>query len=124
MTLFVLFLSAALIFSGNLLAVIFGFGFAILFLSGAYAFIKKEVWTIQIIDSVLSWSYPRWPKSEGMIDLREVREIVVDDRSLYLFITFLDDKTAKVKMCCPGYKLREFLEKNYPDIILTFIEGS
>ncbi|MDY6866370.1 MAG: hypothetical protein SVT56_00455, partial [Chloroflexota bacterium] len=32
--------------------------------------LKGDIWTIRIDEKILSWSYPRWPKSTGQIDLR------------------------------------------------------
>lgn len=95
-----------------------------LVLSCLYAIIKGETWSISIQDGVLSWSYPRWPKSAGRIELSSVRHLVVDDASDWLRFTFRNGKTQPVQLWAPGRQLHDFVQANFPTITLEHIEDA
>ena len=96
----------------------------VLVFSGIYAFIKGETWSMTIEDGVLSWSYARWPKSSGRIDLSTVRAVVVDDCSSNLVFTFLDGSTRKIKFFGYGSRLRDYLVLHFPHVRVEFVEGT
>jgi hypothetical protein len=101
---------------------IFLFG---LFISCLYAFIKGEKWEISISNSILSWSYPRWPKSNGSIELKNIAKVTIrNDSFSNLKIDFNNGDTKKIKLIGNNYKLKKFFEENYNDIEIEFIDGS
>ena len=92
--------------------------------SGIYAFFKGETWSIRIEDGFLSWSYARWPKSSGRIDLSTVRAVVVNDCSSRVTFTFSDNRTRKIKLVGPAGRIRDYLVAHFPDIKVEWVEGT
>lgn len=103
---------------------VLGIGLIILACSGIYAFVKGETWSMRVEDGVLSWSYARWPKSFGRIDLSSVRHVVVNDRSSSLLFTFLDGSSRKIKLIGYAGRFRDYLVAHYPSITVEFVEGT
>lgn len=101
-----------------------GIFLAMLAFSGIYAFLKGETWSMSIEDGVLIWSYPRWPKSSGRIDLITVSAVVVDDCSSTLELSVSDGSSRKIKLIGHAAKLRDYLLTHYPHINVKFVEGT
>jgi hypothetical protein len=101
-----------------------GAGLVFFALSGAYAFLKGEKWTLGIENGVFSWSYDRWPKSTGRIDLKTVSCVVVDDCSGAVLFTFKDGQTRKVKLLGRGEPLKDYLRQHFPTVAVEFVEGT
>ena len=93
-------------------------------ISGVYAFLKGETWSICVQDGVLSWSYARWPMSNGSVDLRAARKVVVNDCSSTLLFTFADGTSRSIKLLGSGGRFRDYLKTAFPNIELEFIEGT
>jgi len=96
----------------------------IIALSGLYACLKGETWSMTVENGFLSWSYERWPRSSGRIDLAAVRSVVVNDCSSALVFAFADGSTRKIKLIGYGAKLRDYLVAQHPQITVEFIEGT
>ncbi|HZQ46466.1 MAG TPA: hypothetical protein VFC07_05600 [Verrucomicrobiae bacterium] len=96
----------------------------VLVASGVYSFLRSEEWHIKIHNGILTWSYARWPKSAGSIDLRTVCGIVVSDCSSTLSFSFQDGTSRKIKFIGSGARIRDCLKENFPSIALEFIEGT
>lgn len=103
---------------------VIGVFLGVLVLSGLYAFLKGETWSICVQDGVLSWSYARWPKSQGSVDLRTTRKIVVDDCSSTALFAFADGTSRKIKLIGSAGRFRDYLKAAFPNIELEFIEGT
>lgn len=116
-------LALGMFFSGPVFAVI-GVFFAFLALSGVYAFLKGEQWSIRVEDGVFHWSLDRWPKSRGSIDLAGVSRIVVDDRVGKVLFVFNDGSSRKVRFVGLGSALFSYLKSQFPAITMEFVEGS
>jgi hypothetical protein len=95
-----------------------------LVISGTYAFLKGETWTMSIADGVLSWSYARWPRSSGRIDLTAVSGVVVDDCSSTLAFTFSDGSTRKIMLIGHATRLRDYLAAHFPQVRVEFVKGT
>lgn len=123
-TVFVVLLSVLFLLTRDPVFSVLGVFLGLLAISAVYAFLKGETWSLQIEGTSLSWSYDRWPRSQGSIDLRTVREIVVDDCSGTLLLTLTDDSHRKVKLIGYGTAIHEHLMRNFPSITLKFIAGT
>ena len=104
--------------------IIAGVFMMVLVASGIFAFVKGETWSMIIENGVLSWSYARWPKSEGQIDLSTVSSIVIYDSGSTLELSFAAGVSRKIKLIGYGAKLRDYLVRNYPHIDVKFVEGT
>ena len=123
-TVFTAVLAVFFIFTRDPVFTVVGVFLVVLVVSGIYAFLKGEIWSMTIEDGVLSWSYARWPKSSGRIDLSTVRAVVVDDCSSTLAFTFLDASTRKIKLIGYGGRVRDYLAAHFPHIRIEFVEGT
>eukprot|EP00456_Euglypha_rotunda_P053165 TRINITY_DN4288_c0_g1_i7.p1 TRINITY_DN4288_c0_g1~~TRINITY_DN4288_c0_g1_i7.p1 ORF type:complete len:123 (-),score=1.65 TRINITY_DN4288_c0_g1_i7:103-471(-) len=83
-------------------------GVLLLFLSASciLAFMRGETWRLTINDGILSWSYPRWPKSVGN----------------WLLVTFSDATTQRIMLVGSPHRVRDFLVNHCPHISMTFRE--
>ncbi len=117
-------LATLFIFTRDPVFTVVGVFLVVLVLSGIYAFLKSETWSMTIEDGVLSWSYARWPKSSGRIDLSAVRAVVVDDCSNTLAFTFLDGSTRKIKLIGYGSQFRDYVTAHFPHVSVEFVEGT
>ncbi|MGC3991685.1 MAG: hypothetical protein QM796_18740 [Chthoniobacteraceae bacterium] len=123
-TLFVTAMAAIFFLTRDVVFMVLGVAFCGLALSGFYAFIKGETWSLQIEDGLFSWSYARWPRSSGTINLQEVLEVVVDDCSSRLTFTFPDGRRQKIHLIGNAAGLRNYLVANYPHLRVKFVEGT
>ena len=96
----------------------------VLVFSGIYAFLNGETWSMSVEDGVLTWSYPRWPKSSGRIDLSSVCHVVVDDCSSSLSFKFLDGSTRKIKLIGHASRFRDYLAAHFTSVRVEFVEGT
>jgi hypothetical protein len=103
---------------------VIGVPLALLAISGIYAFAQGENWNISITDSLLAWSYPRWPKSSGRIDLNSVRTVTVDGCSSTLSFAFADGSTRKIKLIGNAHHFRNYLLAHFPNLKVEFVEGT
>ena len=102
---------------------IIGFFLSLGFLSCTYSIIKGENWELSINNNILSWSYPRCPKSKGTLQLQAINKITIrDDSFSNMKIEYINGDIKKVRLAGNNYKLKEFLEKNYKNIEIKFIE--
>jgi hypothetical protein len=111
------------ILTRNVVGVTAGVALAVFAFACIYAFVKGDTWSMSIEDGVLNWSYTRWPKSSGRIDLGTVRAAVVNDCGSILEITFADGSSQRLRLFGYAAKLRDYLVTNYPHIKVTFVEG-
>ena len=123
-TAFVAVLAALFLLTQNLIFTVIGVFLVALVLSGVYAFLKGETWSFSVQNGILTWSYDRWPKSHGSIDLRVARRVVVNDCSSTLLFTFNDGTSRKIKLLGNGSRFRDYLKSAFPNIELEFIEGT
>lgn len=121
---FAVLLAVLFFLTRDLVFVVGGVFLTLLVFSGIYAFFKDETWNMSIAGGVLSWSYARWPKSSGRIELSTVRAIVVDDCSSTLTILFTDDSSRKIKLLGHASRLRDYLAAHYPHIVVEYVAGT
>src|SRR5437660_8149141 len=110
---FAAFLAVLFFVSRDPFFALFGIFLVVLVFSGIYGSLKGETWSMSVEDGILSWSYARWPKSSGQIDLRTVRDVVVDDCSSTLSFTFLDGSTRKIKLIGHASRFRDYLVAHF-----------
>lgn len=103
---------------------VIGVPLALLAISGIYAFTKGETWNISVTDSVLAWSYARWPNSSGRIDLNLVRTVTVNDCSSRLSFTFTDGSVRTIKLVGNAHHFRNYLLAHFPNLKVEFVEGT
>lgn len=81
-----------------------------------------EVWNLQIVSGVLSWSYPsRCADHAGSIPLAEVSRVTIDDGTAELRVWFKDGGEKTVRLAVNGYALYRHLELNYPHVSIDHI---
>eukprot|EP00456_Euglypha_rotunda_P053163 TRINITY_DN4288_c0_g1_i4.p1 TRINITY_DN4288_c0_g1~~TRINITY_DN4288_c0_g1_i4.p1 ORF type:complete len:140 (-),score=2.12 TRINITY_DN4288_c0_g1_i4:103-522(-) len=100
-------------------------GVLLLFLSASciLAFMRGETWRLTINDGILSWSYPRWPKSVGAIDLSRVcKATIYHSGGNWLLVTFSDATTQRIMLVGSPHRVRDFLVNHCPHISMTFRE--
>jgi hypothetical protein len=123
-TAFVALLACLFFLVASPVSTVIGAILVVLAISGVYAFLRGETWNISVNDAILSWSYARWPKSSGSIDLSTVRHVVVNDSSSTLSFTFEDGSTRKIKLIGYAGRFRDYLKARFPNITVEFVEGS
>jgi hypothetical protein len=96
----------------------------VLVFSGIYAFAKGETWSMSVEKGILTWDYARWPKSSGRVDMSTVRQVVVDDSSSSLLLTFLDGSTRRIKLIGVASQLRDYLVAQCPQVRVEYVEGA
>jgi hypothetical protein len=121
-TAFVAVLAALFFLTHNLIFTVIAVVLVVFVISGLYALLKGEMWSVWVQDGVLGWSYARWPRSHGSVDLRNARRIVVNDCSSTLLFTFEDGTSRKIKLVGSGSRFRDYLKTAFPNIELEFIE--
>ncbi len=109
---------------GQTLTTVIGIVLGVLTISGVWAFVNGEAWVIRVENGVLSWSYARWPKSSGSVDLSRVRGVVVNDCAHLLSFTLEDGSRQEVKLIGDAGGLRDYLKASFPNIRLEFVEGT
>jgi hypothetical protein len=122
-TIFVLFLAICFFLSKNIFFKIIGVLTGIGFLRGVYSFLKNYEWILEINNNILSWSYPRWPKSNGCIDLDSAEGIVVKESGKLIF-RLKNGETKKIRMAAPGHAVHAYLEENFPNIELEYLDST
>jgi hypothetical protein len=122
-TLFVAALALAFFLSGSQFFQIISFILFFLTASGVYACLKGEEWKLEVKESYFSWSYPRWPRSKGTIDLRDVKKVIINDASGRLEFRMRDDSTQRIRMGGGIYQLNAYLQANFPTIEVVLIES-
>lgn len=101
-------------------------GLLLLFLSARciLAFMRGDTWRLTIRDGLLSWSYPRWPKSVGAIDLARVcKATIYHSGGNWLLVTFSDETTQRIMLIGWPRRVRDFIVEHYPHIEVTFREA-
>ena len=109
--------------SGSFPFQLLSFGLLILVISGIYSILKGEQWVIGVKESAFHWSYPRWPRSSGTIDLDKVRRVVIDDASGWLEFHLDGGCSQRIRLAGGAYKLNDFLRYHFPRIIVEMIEN-
>lgn len=122
-TVFVIFLALCFASTQELVFVVVSVFLGFLACSCLYTIGTNEVWKMTIERGFLSWSYPRWPRSSGCIDLDGVRSMLIDDGSGKVLIISDDDQSQTVRLIGYGFKLRDFIRSYFPHIIITHIES-
>jgi hypothetical protein len=91
-------------------------------LSGLYSIIKGETWTVRIDGDSFIWSYARWPKSSGTIDLKTVRHLIIRDHGSTLTFIFDEGRIHDMKlMAAHPYQLRDYLAENFSRLSVEYI---
>ena len=117
-------LAVGFFLSGVLLFQAISFGLLILVVSSLYAIFRGEEWILGVADSNLYWSYPRWPRSSGEIDLSCVRRVLIDDSSGWLEFRIEDNSLRRVHLLGgAAYKLNDYLRQHFPDIDVELIDN-
>jgi len=111
-------------FSHDPIFVVIGVALVVLLCSGIYAFIRGETWSMSIKDGVLTWHYPRWPKSSGSISLSTVLSIVINDCSSSLVIKCAGGEAQKVRLVGHASRLRDYMATYYPQIAVEYVDGT
>jgi hypothetical protein len=93
-------------------------------LCGLFSFSVGDQWTLDVRNGILHWSYDRFPKSSGRIDLRGVNRIIVNDCSARISLIGTDGSTTKIRLTGHGFPLYKYLQANFPEIRVDFIEGT
>lgn len=118
-------LTVGFFLSGVLLFQVISFGLLILVVSSLYAIFRGEEWILGVTDSILHWSYPRWPRSSGEIDLSGVRRVLIDDSSGWLEFRNEDNLLIRIRLLGgAAYKLNDYLRLHFPDIDVKLIDNN
>ena len=85
--------------SDNLFELGIGLFLLFLFFSCVYAFINGENWELGIKNNHIWWDYPRWPKSKGSIELKNISKVTIrDDSFCNIKIEFNSGENKKNKI--------------------------
>jgi len=122
--LFTLFISIGFILTGQIIFMVLGFLLFFFLGRGLISIIRNYQWNTKVENNVVFWNYPKWPKSQGSIDLITIREISIDDAGGYLEFTDHGGDVKKQKIIAPMRRLYLHLQKSNPEIKLEFFEGS
>jgi len=118
------FLAVGFFLTQSFFGIAIGVFLSVFLCSGLYAFFKGETWSMRIEDGFLTWSYARWPRSSGRIDLSTVRAVVVDDCSNRLLFTFSDNSIRKIKLVGHAGSIRDYLVAHFPHIKVEWVAGT
>ena len=108
--------------TASVFGIILGLGLLLLTASCIFSAVKNEEWIIQVNQGVMTWNYPRWPASKGLIDLAEASHIKITDS--WITVTFVDGAVQRLRLIDYPHRFHAYLKECFPNLSLTLSESS
>lgn len=115
-------LAVGFFLTATIFGLLFGTGLLLLSVSGIFSALKGEEWILRVDHGILTWDFPRWPRSKGRIDLAKVNHIRITDG--WVTFTLADGSQRRLRLIDHPHRFCRYLEECFPGISLDFQESS
>lgn len=115
-------LAVGFFFTASIFGILVGSGLLLLVASGLFSAMRGEEWVLQIDNGILTWDYPRWPRSKGQIDLADVSHIRITDS--WVTLTLKDGSRQRLRLNDYPHRFYKYLKECFPGISLDLRNSS